>query len=278
MGNRNRIIGLLAGGGAYPEMIASAIKARGLSLACVQVAGESAVLAEVADYYHRCAPGAWDNIIATLHTHGVREVIAAGQFSRVQLLASGDAMDALRVPSNDRRDVPVFEHVAGLLARLGIVLVDQTRFVGDILAPPGVLSARSPTPAEAADLELGRKVARRMADLDVGQTVVVRGGVILAVEAAEGTDAAIRRGGGMARETVVVKVSRPNQDPRFDIPAVGPETIAAMREVSAVALGIDGRRTLLLDRERMIAEADAAGISVIAADLPPLGTPVSAHT
>ncbi|MGH2349880.1 MAG: LpxI family protein [bacterium] len=269
---------MLAGGGAYPEMIAAAIKAQGLSLACVQVAGESPVLAEVADHYHRYAPDAWEQILATLRTHGVREAIVAGQFSRLQLLASGDAMDALRVPSNDRRDVPVFEHMAGLLATQGIVLVDQTRFVGDILAPPGVLSARSPTPGETADLALGRKVARRMADLDVGQTVVVRRGVILAVEAAEGTDATIRRAGVMAPEAVVVKVSRPNQDARFDIPAVGPETIQAMRQVGARALGIDGRRTLLLDRARVIAEADAAGISLIAADLPPLGTPVRAHS
>lgn len=278
MAERNRIIGLLAGGGAYPEMIASAIKAKGLSLACVQVAGHSPLLAEVADHYQRCAPDAWGQIVAALHIHGVREAIVAGQFSRLHLLASGDTMDAFRVPSNDRRDTPVFEHMAGLLATLGIVLVDQTRFVGDILAPPGVLSARSPIPTEAADLSLGRQVARRMADLDVGQTVVVRRGVILAVEAAEGTDATIRRGGSMAPETVVVKVSRRNQDPRFDIPAVGPETITAMRQAGARALGIDGRRTLLLDRDRVLAEADAAGITVVAADLPPLGTPVRGHT
>ncbi len=268
---------MLAGSGAYPEMIAEAIKARGLSLACVQVAGVSPVLADVADHYQRCAPGAWGEILAAFRGHDVRELVVAGQFSRVQLLATSDAMDAFMVPSNDRRDVPVFEHAAGLLAALGIVLVDQTQFVGDILAPPGVLSARSPTPEEAADLELGRTVARRMAELDVGQTVVVRRGVILAVEAAEGTDATIRRAGAMTKDTVVVKVSRPNQDPRFDIPAVGPETIAAMRDIGASALGIDGRRTLLLDRLRVLAEADAAGIAVVAADLPPLGTPVGDH-
>lgn len=278
MAGRNRIIGLLAGGGAYPEMIASAIKAKGLSLACVQVAGDSSVLPVVADHYLRCPPDEWRQILDTLLTRGVREVIVAGQFSRLNLLTSGEAMDAFAVPADDRRDVPVFEHVAGLLAAQGIVLVDQTRFLGDILAPSGVLSARSPTPAEAADLALGRRVARRLADLDIGQTVVVRGGVILAVEAAEGTDATIRRGGSMAPQTVVVKVSRPNQDPRFDIPAVGPQTIAVMREVGGRALGIDGRRTLLLDRERVIEEADAAGIVVVADDLPPLGTPVSGHT
>lgn len=274
MAGRDGVVGLLAGTGTFPEVIAAAIKSRGLPLVCVQVAGESSVLAEVADHYHRVAPGAWQHVIATLHAHGVREALVAGQFSRLNLLANGAALDAFMVRSTDRRDVPLFERLAMLLAGLGIVLVDQTRFVGDLLAPPGVLSARSPTPAEAADIALGRSVAQRLADLDVGQTVVLRRGVILAVEAAEGTDATIRRGGSMVPETVVVKVSRPNQDPRFDIPAVGPETIAAMCEVGARALGIDGRRTLLLHRDRVIAEADAADITLVAADLPPLGTPV----
>ncbi len=274
MATRDGAVGLLAGTGAFPEVIAGAIKSRGLALVCVQVAGQSPVLEEVADHYHRCEPGAWAQVITTLHTHGVREALVAGQFSRLNLLASGDALDAFMMRSTDRRDVPLFERLATLLAALGIVLVDQTRFVGDLLAPPGVLTARSPTAGEAADLSLGRTVARRMADLDVGQTVVVRRGVILAVEAAEGTDATIRRGGAMVPETVVVKVSRPNQDPRFDIPAVGPETIEAMREVGARALGIDGRRTLLLHQDRVIAEADAAGITVVADDLPPLGTRV----
>lgn len=274
MATRDGAVGLLAGTGAFPELIAGAIKSRGLALVCVQVAGQSAILEEVADHYHRYAPGAWEQVIATLRNYGVREALVAGQFSRLDVLASGEALDAFMVRSTDRRDVPLLERLAALLAALGIVLVDQTRFVGDLLAPPGVLTARSPTPGEAADLNLGRAVARRMADLDVGQTVVVRRGVILAVEAAEGTDATIRRGGVMAPGTVVVKVSRPNQDPRFDIPAVGPETIAAMREVGARALGIDGRRTLLLHRHRVIAEADAGGITVVADDLPPLGTPV----
>jgi DUF1009 family protein len=137
-----------------------------------------------------------------------------------------------------------------------------------------VLTRRAPTPDEVKDLSFGREVARRIADLDIGQTIVVRRGMILAVEAAEGTDATIRRAGAMASDTVIVKASRNNQDPRFDIPAVGPETIAAMRDASARVLGIDAHRTLVLQRDRMIAEADAAGIAIVAADAPPLGTPV----
>lgn len=275
MAGRDGVVGLLAGAGTFPEVIAEAIKARGLALVCLQVAGQSSALSGIADHYRRVTPGALGEVLETLQAHRVREVLLAGRFPRADLLARGTALrGAVMTLAADRRDVPLFERLAALLAGLGIVLVDQTRFVGDLLAPTGVLTARSPTPDEAADLAFGTTVARRMSDLDVGQTVVLSGGVILAVEAAEGTDATIRRGGAMAPETVVVKVSRNHQDPRFDIPAVGPETITAMREAGAVALGIDGRRTLLLHRDRVIAEADAAGITVVAADVPPLGTPV----
>jgi hypothetical protein len=279
MAERDGIVGLLAGTGSFPEVIAQAIKAQGLALVCVQVAGDSSTLPVLADHYHRCPPGALAELLGTLEAHRVHEVLVAGRFSRVDLLARGDALlDAAMNRVTDRRDVPLLEQLAAILAARGIVLLEQTRFVGDLLAPAGVLTARQPTAEELADLVFGRMVARRVADLDIGQTVVLLRGVILAVEAAEGTDVTIRRGGALAADTVVVKASRNNQDPRFDIPAVGPETIAVMREARARVLGIDAHRTLLLDRQRMIAEADAAGITVVSADAPPLGRPVYAHT
>lgn len=277
MAERNGIIGLVAGVGAFPEVIARAVKSSGRDLICVQVSGDSAELAAIADHYQRCAPGALSQLLATLRAHQVQEVLVAGRFLRTDLLGEGDALrDVVMQAQRDRRDVPLFERLASLLAGMGMALVDQTRFVGDLLAPPGVLTARAPTHEEDVDLEFGRAVARRIADLDVGQTVVVRRGIILAVEAAEGTDATIRRGGAMAAGAVVVKASRNHQDPRFDVPAAGPDTIAAMRDVSARVLGIDGRRTVLLHRDRMLADADAAGITVVAADAPPLGSPVHA--
>jgi DUF1009 family protein len=275
---RDGVVGLVAGVGGFPEVIAEAVKSTGRDLVCIQVSGDSAALAAIADHYRRCAPGALGDLLGTLRRHQVREVLVAGRFSRTDLLGEGDALrDSVMHRLRDRRDVPLLEHLAVLLADMGIVLVDQTRFVGDLLAPPGTLTDRGPTSEEALDLEFGRAVARRMADLDVGQTVVVRRGIILAVEAAEGTDATIRRGGGMAPDAVVVKASRNFQDPRFDVPTVGPDTIAAMRDVSARALGIDGRRTVLLHRDRMLAEANAAGITIVAADAPPLGRPVDAE-
>ncbi|MGQ0568918.1 MAG: LpxI family protein [Armatimonadota bacterium] len=272
MAEPDGIVGLLAGAGAFPEMIARAVKSSGRALVCVQVSGESGVLHELADHYRQCAPGALGEALGTLAAHDVRQVLVAGRFSRADLLGEGDALrDAVMRDRADHGDVPLLERLAALLANQGIELVDQTRFVGDLLAPPGILTLRAPTAEEGADLAFGRTVARRIADLDIGQTVVLRRGVILAVEAAEGTDAAIRRGGAMISSTVVVKASRTHQDPRFDIPAVGPETIAVMRAVGARALGIDARRTLLLHRDRMMADADVAGIAVVAAEAPALG-------
>lgn len=279
MAERNGIVGLLAGTGSFPEVIAEAIKARGFSLVCVQVSGDSRALPTIADHYRRCTPGSLGEVLGTLEAHRVDEALVAGRFSRLDLLAEGDALkDAEMTRNVDNRDVPLLQRLAALLAARGIVLVDQTRFVGDLLAPSGLLTLRPPTPGEAADLAFGRMVARRLADLDVGQTIVVRRGVILAVEAAEGTDATIRRAGSMVPGGVVVKASRNNQDPRFDIPAIGPETIAVMREAAARVIGIDARRTLLLHRDRMIADANAAGMTIVAADAPPLGSPVHAHS
>ncbi|MCL6641369.1 MAG: UDP-2,3-diacylglucosamine diphosphatase LpxI [Candidatus Rokubacteria bacterium] len=270
-------VGLVAGTGVLPEVIARAVKGRGHALVCIQVSGDSPSLPSIADHYQRCRPGALADLLGALRAHRVRQVLVAGRFPRVDLLGAGDDLrNTVLTTLRDRRDVPLLQRLAGLLAELNMEMLDQTRFVGDLLAPPGVLTRRPPTAEEEADLTFGRTVARRIADLDIGQTVVLRAGVILAVEAAEGTDATIRRGGAMVADVVVVKASRNHQDPRFDIPTVGPDTIATMRDVSARVLGVDARRTVLLDRDRMIAEADAAGITIVAADAPPLGLPVHA--
>lgn len=271
------VVGLLAGTGTFPDRVGAAIKAQGKGLVCAQLAGQSSGLAALADHYQQWPLATVSEIVQTLRTRGVREVVVAGTFRRVDLLAgSNDPVMAAFLSGDDRRDAAMLERVAAALQMLGMVMVDQARFVGDLLAPPGVLTARAPTRDETDDIAFGTAIARHMADLDVGQTVVVRRGVILAVEAAEGTDATIKRGGAMTPGVVVVKVSRRMQDPRFDIPTIGPETINAMREAGARALGIDGRRTFVLDRDRLVAAADAAGIAITAADTPPLGTPVDA--
>jgi len=154
--------------------------------------------------------------------------------------------------------------VAKLLEEQGVQLVDSTAFLGPLLPEPGVLTRRAPDEREAGDIAYGRDIARQIAGLDLGQTVVVSDRACVAIEAMEGTDETIERAGRIAsgKPLVVVKVSKPNQDMRFDVPVVGLPTIEVMKRAGATALGIDARRTLMLDRAKMLEAADAAGIAV----------------
>jgi UDP-2,3-diacylglucosamine hydrolase len=154
--------------------------------------------------------------------------------------------------------------VARVLQDEGIELVDSTKFLGPLLPAAGILTRRAPDEAEAADLEYGRQIARQIAGLDLGQTVVIRDRACVAIEAMEGTDETIERAARIAggQRLVVVKVSKPRQDMRFDVPVVGMKTIEVMRDANATALGIDAGRTLLFDREALIRAADDAGIAI----------------
>jgi DUF1009 family protein len=156
--------------------------------------------------------------------------------------------------------------VAGVLKEAGIELMDSTEFLKPHLAPEGTLSGRGLDKREAADLEFGRPLAHRVALMDIGQTIVVRDRAVVAVEAMEGTDAAILRAGNLAgnRDLTVIKVSKPKQDMRFDVPVVGPSTVATMAEAGATALVLDAHRTLLVDRTEIARLADAHGIAIVA--------------
>jgi DUF1009 family protein len=158
--------------------------------------------------------------------------------------------------------------VAKLMHDEGIELVDSTTFLKPLLPEPGVLTRRAPSAEEAADIEYGRMIARTIAGLDLGQTVVVRDRACVAIEAMEGTDETIERAARIAggQRIAVIKVSKPQQDMRFDVPVVGPPTVQVMQRSGATALAIDARRTLVIDRGDMIAAADAAGIAIQACE------------
>jgi hypothetical protein len=165
----------------------------------------------------------------------------------------------------DRRGDTIMEAVAQELNREGIVLLDCTRFLTRALVEPGVLTRRAPTPQEWKDIEFGEGVARTLTQSKIGQTVVVKKGTVLAVEAIEGTDAAVRRGAELGgKGVVVVKVCRPDQDLRFDVPVIGLTTLAVLRDVRATALAVQAKQTFLLEREQSLALADEAGIAVVA--------------
>lgn len=271
---RPRTVGLLAGEGRLPEVLAEAVRRAGATLVCVQMAGSSPLLESTADVFARIAPGEWETLFAVWKAHDVRDVLLAGRFNRAALPAAlaggGEAARAFLAEHTDRRDQHFLQGFAAMLAGMGIAVIDQRTYARDLVPGPGRLAGPPLSAEEERDVALGLGVARKLAELEVGQTVILKGGVLLAVEAAEGTDQAIRRGGAMAPGAVVVKVSRPRQDPRFDLPTIGPETIGAMADVGARALAVEAGRTIVLAGEALAAAAAGAGITVTAVEASPL--------
>jgi UDP-2,3-diacylglucosamine hydrolase len=202
-----------------------------------------------------------------LHQEGVRRAVMAGQVKHNKIFSGikpdwklAKLLFSLPVKNTDS----LIGAVAKVLEEEGIELVDSTNFLGSLLPAPGVLTARSPNEAEAVDLAYGREIARRIARLDLGQTVVVADRACVAIEAMEGTDETIGRAARITggKRLAIVKVSKPEQDMRFDVPVVGLKTIEVMKRSNATALAIDAGRTLLFEREELIRAADEAGIAI----------------
>jgi hypothetical protein len=214
-------------------------------------------------------PGQIGAALAALRSAGVCEAVLAGGVAKGSLVRGADALRldddarALLARLADRRDGSILGAIADYLADGGIRLLPQAGLVPELIAGPGSLCAKSPEEAQLRDIAFAWPIARAVADLDVGQTVIVKDGAVLAVEAIEGTDAAIRRAAAFGPGATVVKVARPRQDPRFDLPTVGPETIAVLAEARAAALAIEAGATLVLEREVTAAAADGAGIALL---------------
>lgn len=264
MGGRD-VIALIAGEGRLPALLARAAKAAGHRVVAITVEGDGGELAGLADESYRAGFGEFQRMIDILAGSGVRRVIFAGRVSRARLVGEGDPAFRARVAAaGDRGDQTLFQQIAvDLLARAGITVVSPLTFVAHLRVEEGVLTRSAPTDDEAQDARTGLDLARRIAALDVGQTVVLRRGAVLAVEAAEGTDETIRRGGAMAPGVVVAKAARPRQDDRFDLPAVGLQTLETMAAVRARVLAVEAGATLLLDREECLAVADRSGIAIV---------------
>ncbi|MBI2247632.1 MAG: LpxI family protein [Armatimonadetes bacterium] len=262
------VVGLIAGEGRLPVVIAEAVKARGLRLICVLINGEQPELARLADHTYHAGFGEMERIFDAFGAHGVRRVLMAGQAPRAQVIGGGDRSFRRWVKdSADPRDHSLFLHSVARFAELGYEICSPLEFVRDLLTPAGVLTTRQPTDAEWDDIRLGMQIAGTIAELDVGQTLVLKRGVILAVEAAEGTDETIRRAAGLASGAVVVKAARRHQDERFDLPTAGLQTVFMLRDARAAVLALEAGRTLLLDRAEVVTAADADGIAVVGATL-----------
>ncbi len=275
-------VGLIAGKGQFPLLFAQAAKRRGVAVMAVAHRGETDPRLEaLVDRLNWVYVGQLGKIIRLLKAAGVHQAVMAGGISRGRLFSQFrpdlKALSLVRRVGGGRDD-RLLRAVAAELEAEGIAIAPSTLFLDDLLATKGLLSRRPPTPEEVLDLEFGFQVAKEIGRLDLGQCVVVRRQVVVAVETVEGTDETIRRGGRLAGPgTVVVKVSKPDQDLRFDVPAVGRDTLAVMREVKAAVLAVEAGKTLIFDQDEMLKLANQAKIAVVGleARLGPCLTPPS---
>lgn len=262
-------LGLIAGDGELPRAIARAARANGREV--VGVAFPGITDPELEDDVARIAwlsPGQVGSSLAFLTAAGVGEAVMAGKVSKADLVAGQLELDergrALVGELSDLRDGTVLAALAAALEAEGIDLRPQAELVPQLIAAEGVLGRVDPTPEQLRDVAFGWPIAREIAGLDIGQTVVVCERSVVAVEALEGTDEAIRRAGKLGRSGLcIVKVARPEQDPRFDLPAIGPETLEVAARSGVRVVAVEAGRTVVLDRETVVARADASEIALI---------------
>ena len=260
--------GLIAGNGRFPFLVLEGARSQGIEMAVFALREEaSPELEHVAKRVHWVGLGELSRTIDLLHQESVTKAVMAGQVKHNKIFASirPDWRLAKLLFSLPRKNTDsLIGAVARVLESEGITLVDSTAFLKPLVPEPGVLTRRAPSEREAADIAYGLDVARHIAAMDLGQTVVVRDQACVAIEAMEGTDETIERAARITggAELTVVKVSKPGQDMRFDVPVIGLPTIEVMKRSRATALAIDAARTLLFDRAQLIEFADASGIAV----------------
>ena len=268
MGGDDRTIGIIAGGGQFPLLVADAAREQGFRVVALAHRDETdPALSERVDEIVWIKLGQLGRLINTFKKNGVKKALMAGTITKRKMfenvmpdLKGIAVMSKLAVFHDD----DILKAVAAELDRVGVEIVSSTAYLPDLIAPEGCLTRRKPTREEERDIQIGWKVAKELGRLDTGQCVVVRKKTILALEAIEGTDATILRGGTLAGEkAVVVKTSKPHQDLRFDVPAVGLGTIEAMVKVKGSVLAVEAERTLIFDKARTVSEADLHKISIV---------------
>ena len=268
---KHETIGLIAGNGQFPFLFARQAQSKQFKIIAVAIKGDTS--RRLNFFVHKLnwlGVGDLYKLFSYFQNEGVRKVIMAGQVNPNNLFDEKVQFDSefqkIFAALKDRKADTIFKAVADALKTKGMELLDSTFLLEDQLAPRGTLTRRAPSLEELADIDFGIQIAKAMGQLDVGQTVVVKDKAIVAIEAMEGTDRAILRGGMIARRgAVVVKMSKPNQDLRFDVPVVGPRTISAMIKCRAHCLSIEAGKTLLIDRPTMVKMADKANICIVAA-------------
>ncbi len=262
-------IGLIAGAGALPIIIANDARARGYTVVTVALENlASDELNEVSDVIKWINPGKFGELIDILKKNNVKEALMAGKVPKSLLYKSKITPDLrglkLLFSIINKGDDVILKAIKKELADEGIEIIETPAFSPHLLTPEGCLTNKQPDEEEWKDIEYGWRLAKEIGRLDIGQTVVVKGRAIMAVEAIEGTDEAILRGGYWAEEgAVVVKISKPQQDMRLDVPTVGSDTIKAMCSAKAGVLAIEAHKSIIVNKDVVIKEAEAAGIKIV---------------
>lgn len=260
-------IGLIAGNGRFPIIFAQAAKREGYKVVAIAHKGETLKeLENWVDGIQWIKIGKLGKLIDFFKKSGVKDVALVGGITKRKIFT--EIMPDLRALSlalhlKAKKDDAILRAVAKELEKEGLIVQPSTLFVPSILAPKGCLTKHKPNKEQQYDIQFGWQMAKAIGALDIGQCVVVKQQTVLAVEAIDGTDETIKRAGTLVKGAVVIKVSKPQQDLRFDVPAVGLNTIKNMIEASASVLAIEAGKTLMFDRENMIAEANKAGIGIV---------------
>jgi DUF1009 family protein len=262
--------GLIAGNGRFPLLALEAARKAGIDVVAIGIKEEAS--REIEPLASRCywiSLGALGKLIDICHKEGITQVMMCGQVKHAKIFSSivpdwrlVKLLASLKTKNTDG----LIGGVARVLADEGIELADSTLLLKDLLAPEGILTRRKPTSDELADIEYGRRIAATLAGLDVGQSVAIAEGACVAVEAMEGTDAMLRRAASLAagKPLRLVKVSLRRKHLLFDVPVVGPQTVAVMKETGTTAAALDAGRTLLIDREELLTRADEANVAIVA--------------
>jgi DUF1009 family protein len=268
-----RRLGLIAGNGRFPFLVLDAARGAGYDVTVIAIKEEAFPDLEALAARPPEAPLHWVSLgqlgkcISLLKHAGVSEALMAGQVKHTKLFSDiipDMTLVGVLMRLKARNTDALIAGVADALGDHGITLLDSTAFLSPLLAGAGALTRRAPTGEELADLEFGYRVADTIAGLDIGQTIAVKSGAVVAVEAMEGTDAVIARAGLLAGAGVrIIKVAKPKQDMRFDVPVVGVSTIEAMAAAGATILSVDAGKTLMIDGSAVIRAADEAGIAIV---------------
>src|SRR5947209_16673703 len=280
MPSQTEKLGLIAGNGKFPFLVLDAARAQGYEVVIAAIKEEAfpEISQQGAASIHWLSLGELSKLIETFQREGVRRAVMAGQVKHKQIFSSirpDWRLAKLLLSLTTRNTDSLLGAVAKVLADEGITLEKSTWLLEPLLVRPGILTQRAPTEQEQKDIEYGRAVARQLAQHDIGQTVVSAESACVAVEAMEGTDATIERAGHimrslhgnastLSRALTVVKIAKPNQDMRFDVPVIGVKTIEIMQAAGATCLAVDAGKCLLLDGQKVIDAANTAAIAIIA--------------